>query len=51
MDRFDQPGAGRPDMKRRTFIAGAAAACSVPLATSAVRRLVGQTLLAACQPI
>lgn len=36
MDRIDQSGAGRPDMKRRTFIAGAAAACSVPLATSAV---------------
>lgn len=36
MDRADQPGAGRADMRRRTFIAGAAAACSVPLATSAV---------------
>lgn len=36
MDRADQPGAGRTDMKRRAFIAGAAAACSVPLATSAV---------------
>ena len=36
MDRADQPGAGGTDMRRRTFIAGAAAACSVPLATSAV---------------
>lgn len=36
MDRTDQPAAGGADMKRRAFIAGAAAACSVPLASSAV---------------
>lgn len=36
MDRSDQLGEGRADMRRRTFIAGAAAACSVPLVSSAV---------------